>query len=318
MQSKATTALAIVGALSLSAAALRVLRFIKINCLTHTNLKARYAVSGSSSNGSWAVVTGASEGIGYGLAMDLAKRGFNVCVIARMLSKLEAVVTEIRALGVEARAISFDFSTATPADYAALFQQLDTLSLAVLVNNVGVNYSCVSSFEEVDMETHQRLIKVNCESAVQMSHWAAPKLKARKAGAIVLLSSFSALFPTPLLATYAATKAFCLSFAEALVFELKPFNVDVLAVTPNVVVSKMTQGVGKRPPRETFMMVNAEQMAHQTLDKLGAVTQTSGHRNHALFEALYSCLSFSRQGKMMYRYAMGVKARIESKAAAAK
>ncbi|XQJ30305.1 short chain dehydrogenase/KR domain/Enoyl-(Acyl carrier protein) reductase, putative [Leishmania guyanensis] len=274
-----------VGAVVLGLILFKIMRFVKINYLTTLNMKKRYGKAGD-----WAVVTGASEGIGHAMAIDLGHRGFNVCVIARTMSKLESVVEELKQLGVQGKAISFDFASATPEQYDEMFAELNKIEIAVLVNNVGVNYPYTNYFDEVDLETDLRVLKVNCESSLRMTKYVVPKMKVKRCGAIVMLGSVSAVTPAPLLCTYAGTKAFNLSFASGLHYELKEFGIDVLAVSPNMVVSKMTQGLSSRKPRETFLMVNADCMAHQTFDKLGSVPQTSGHRNHAILETIIKAL----------------------------
>ncbi|CAD2220813.1 beta-keto reductase [Angomonas deanei] len=268
-------------------------------------MKKRYGKAGD-----WAVVTGASEGIGHAMSLDLARRGFNVCVIARTQSKLDAVVEELKAIGVEGKSISFDFSTATPGDYTKLFQQLDAIQIAVLVNNVGVNYDYTNYFDEVDLETDLKILKVNTEATVRMTKYVVPKMKEKRAGAILMLSSISAIMSTPMLSTYAGTKAFNLSFGEGLHYELKQFGIDVLSVTPSVVVSRMTQGKSTRKPRETFFMVNADRMAHQTLNKLGQVS-TAGHRNHCLFVALLSLVPDSIRANNILNFSKAIKAKVE-------
>ncbi|KAG5493769.1 hypothetical protein JKF63_01601 [Porcisia hertigi] len=300
--------LSAVGVLALTVVAFKVISFVKINYLTSLDMKKRYRAAGD-----WAVVTGASEGIGHAIAMDLGRRGFNVCVIARTKSKLDSVVEELKHLGVEGKAISFDFAAATPQQYDEMFAELDKIAIAVLVNNVGVNYNYTNYFAEVDLETDLRLLKVNCESCVRMTKYVVPKMKARQCGAIVMLGSVSAVSPAPLLCTYAGTKAFNLSFGSSLYYELKEFGIDVLAVSPNMVVSKMTQGVSSRKPRETFVMVNADAMAHQTLDKIGSVPQTPGHRNHAILEAIACALPTSFVSQKILSLHKSIKARAERK-----
>ncbi|KAK7196620.1 short chain dehydrogenase [Novymonas esmeraldas] len=280
-----SVALSVVGAVALGVVLFKVISFVKVNYFTELNMKKRYGKAGD-----WAVVTGASEGIGLAMAIDLGRRGFNVCVIARTQSKLDSVVEDLKKLGVQGKSISFDFASATPQNYDELFAELNKIEIAVLVNNVGVNYSYTNYFDEVDLETDLRLLKVNCEASVRMTKYAVPKMKAKHCGAIVMLGSVSAVSPAPLLCTYAGTKAFNLSFGSGLYYELKEFGIDVLAVSPNMVVSKMTQGLSSRKPRETFLMVNADKMAHQTLNKLGSVPQTPGHSNHAVLEAVAKAL----------------------------
>ncbi|EAN95427.1 hypothetical protein C3747_248g26 [Trypanosoma cruzi] len=273
---------AYVGAFSVVLGLYRLVKFLYVNLLASTDLKRKYARAGD-----WAIVTGATEGIGYAMAMELARRGFNVCVVARTRSKLDAVVAEIEKKGVQGKAVVFDFSTADAQAYKRLFAELELLEVAILVNNVGVNYPYANYFDEADVEEDMKMLKVNCEATLRMTRFIVPRLKAKRSGGIVFLSSISATVPSPLLSAYAGTKSLSLSFGEGLAYELQQFGVDVLTVTPSLVVSRMTQGVSSRKPKETLFMVNAAAMAHQTLNKLGIVTRTAGHINHAL---LNSCL----------------------------
>ncbi|KAL7696483.1 short-chain dehydrogenase [Lotmaria passim] len=300
--------LSMVGAMALGVVLFKVLSFVKINYMTSLNMKKKYAKAGD-----WAVVTGASEGIGHAMAIDLGRRGFNVCVIARTQSKLDGVVEELKQIGVEGKAISFDFAAATAQNYEELFAELDKIQIAVLINNVGVNYTYTNYFDETDLETDLRLLKVNCETNVRMTKYVVPKMKAKHCGAIVILGSVSAVTPAPLLCTYAGTKAFSLSFGSSLYYELKEFGIDVLAVSPNMVVSKMTQGLSSRKPRETFLMVNAANMAHQTLNKLGSTPQTPGHVNHAILEAVLTVLPVDYVSNKILQLHKSVKRKAERK-----
>jgi 17beta-estradiol 17-dehydrogenase / very-long-chain 3-oxoacyl-CoA reductase len=282
-------ALSTIGAI---AAVYLVARFVQFASLQFAspNLKKKYAKAGT-----WAVVTGASEGIGQALALDFAKRGFNVCVIARSKDKLASVVEEIEKHKVQGRAISFDFSTASSHDYKKLFSELDGIELAVLVNNVGVNYDHANYFDEVDIEEDLRLLKVNCEAQLQMTKYAARRLRPKNCGAIVAISSFTATVPTPLLATYSATKCFNYGFSNSLAFELQGSGIDVLTVTPGLVASRMTVNHEAGP----VMKVVASAMARQTLNALGTKKVTSGHRNHAMLEGIVACLPTSVAGRLM-------------------
>eukprot|EP00796_Vickermania_ingenoplastis_P009738 gene9738-6826_t len=284
----------------------RLFRFCTINYLTSFNMRKKYAKSGD-----WAVVTGASEGIGHAMALDLARRGFNVCVIARTQSKLDAVVQEIELAGVMGKSISFDFALATDESWKDLFKKLDDIRIAVLVNNVGVNYEYTNYFHELDVETDLRLLKVNTEATVRLTKYVLPNMKEHRAGAIICMGSVSAVFPTPLLATYAGTKAFNLSFAASLHYELKEFGIDVMGVSPNLVVSKMTQGKSSRPPKESFLMVNANAMARKTLNQLGSVPVTAGHSNHGIVEGVMGLLPTTTVANMVLKLNKSIKKRAE-------
>ncbi|KAG8347866.1 putative short chain dehydrogenase Enoyl (Acyl carrier protein) reductase [Trypanosoma vivax] len=303
------TLLSLVGAVVVAVGVFRLLRFLRLVyvCPGH-NLKRRYAAAGD-----WAVVTGGTEGIGQAMVLDLARRGFNVCLIARTQEKINAVAEEVEKMGVKAKGIPFDFAAAGDREYKQLFVELGGLNVGLLVNNVGVNYTYANYFDETDLQDDMRIIKVNCEATVRMTKFLVTHMKAKGAGGIVLLGSFSAVVPTPLLATYAGSKAFNVSFGEALTYELRQYGVDVLVVTPNLVVSRMTQGASTRKPKETFVTVGAAAMARQTLDKLGVVGRTAGHRNHMLIEGIARIVPESILGGKLLEMHKNIKRRAERK-----
>lgn len=288
------TSLQCIGAAAVLYAAVKVLNFVRTNYFVSCNPAKRYAKAGS-----WAVVTGASDGIGRAFAEELAKKGMNVCIIARTKSKLDEVAEEITKRGAQAKVVVFDFADATPHQYKKLFTELDSIQIGVLVNNVGINYLYGKDYDRVDVEEDMRILKVNCESQLQMTKYVLPKMKEKRCGAIINLSSVSALLPAPLLATYAATKSFNLTFSSALQSEVSRYGIDVLSVTPNTVVSKMTQGVSTRKPKSNFFIVPANAMARQTINKLAATHQTAGHANHALLEAVFTSLPRFVQEKVI-------------------
>ncbi|CUF35464.1 short chain dehydrogenase, putative [Bodo saltans] len=302
-----TCALTAVGAVAAVYLVARFVQFLSLQ-FASPNLKQKYAKAGT-----WAVVTGASEGIGQALALDFAKRGFNVCVIARSKDKLASVVEEIEKKKVQGKAISFDFSTASSHDYKKLFNELDAIELAVLVNNVGVNYTYANYFDEVDIEEDLRILKVNCEAQLQMTKYAVRRLRPKKSGAIISLSSFTATTPSPLLSTYTATKSFNYGFSNSLAFELQGTGIDVLTVTPNLVISRMTSGVSTKAPKPSFLKVSASAMARQTLNALGTTKVTSGHRNHAIIEGVLSFLPVDFVGNQILKMHKDIKKRAERK-----
>lgn len=299
-------ALSLVGAVSLTVICVRLVNYVRLNYLTTCNLRRRYGKAGD-----WAVVTGASEGIGHAMALDLGRRGFNVCVIARTESKLNDLCRELESMGVEGRAIPFDYANASEEAWKGLFEQLHSMQIAILINNVGVNYAYPHYFDEVDVNEDLRILRVNCEATVRMTKYVLPSMRAKRAGAIVNMSSVSALSPAPFLSVYAGTKAFNSSFSESMAMELREYGIDVLSVTPNVVVSRMTQGTSSRKPRESFYMVNADAMAHQTLDKLGSTLTTSGHRNHSLINGLFGLLPLPIRCSVVLREMKFIKRRAE-------
>lgn len=270
--------------------------------------------------GTWALVTGASDGIGRSIAIELAQRGFNVVVVARTKSKLDVVAAEIESYGRQALAVPFDFSFATAESYAELYSHLPMEDISLVVNNVGIAFgdSHVVGDSANPIEEHCRLINVNCEPMVRLSFEFAQRLKSKRCGAIVNLSSLSAVVGVvPYLATYAGTKAFNKVFSDSLRAELKEFGVDVLTVTPGFVATAMVQGNNAHRPRTNFSIVNVDQMAKDTVDAIGNRSSTAGHRHHILAQWLYEKLPPSLLGNATLSIMKKLEAKQKARAAKA-
>lgn len=290
-----------IGAAAVIVFAARVLSWIHEYFLSATSIRHKYAKAGA-----WAVVTGASDGIGAAFSIELAKRGMNVCLVSRTQSKLDAVAQEIASkTKVQTKTIAFDFSTADDAAYKKLFKQLDQIEIGVLVNNVGINYEFPHGYEELPVDVDLSILKVNCESQLQMTKYVLPKMKEKRCGGILSLSSLSCRVHAPMLATYAATKSFNKTFSEALSVEARPYNVDVTCVSPGMVVSKMS---GRKKP--AFDCPSAAAMAKQTLNKLGATSLTWGHINHGIMGAVLDAVP----AMIMDGYILGLHKTVQKKA----
>merc|ERR1712146_422296 len=159
------------------------------------------------------------------------------------------------------------------------------MGIGVLVNNVGINYEYPMLITESDEALDLSLLKVNCESQLRMTKYVVPKMKEKRCGAILNLSSMSCRVATPMLATYAATKSFNRLFSESLTVELKQFGIDVTAVTPGFVCSNMS---GRKRP--TFDCPSAKAMVANTLNQLGGTAITWGHRHHGIMGGIISML----------------------------
>lgn len=270
-----------IGALWVGIQGVKLARFLRTLYLPGPNLFKKYSPAGN-----WAVVTGGSEGIGFSMAIDLAKRGFSIVIIALDEPRLYDAAAHIRRTfqKIDAIALPFNFLTADEEAYANLFQELDKRPVSVLVNNVGGFYSYCKPFDVANLSEDLRLIRLNCEPQVRMTKHFLPRMKELRCGAIVNLASYSALVAAPYLTTYAGTKAFNLAFARSLRGEVEEFGVDVLAVTPCFVSTRITQGYEEKPiPVGENGTVDPRVMAHHTLCKLGVVAQTCGHNLHDWF-----------------------------------
>ncbi|CAI0627198.1 unnamed protein product [Linum tenue] len=181
--------------------------------------------------GSWAVVTGATDGIGKGFAFQLARKGINLVIVGRNPDKLKEVSDSITAKygKVEVKTVVVDFSGDIDSGVTRIKETIEGLDVGVLINNVGVSYPYARFFHEVDAELLRNLIKVNVEGTTKVTQAVLPVMLKRKKGAIVNIGSGAAIvIPSdPLYAVYAATKAYIDQFSRCLYVEYKKSGIDV-------------------------------------------------------------------------------------------
>ncbi|KAI5287092.1 hypothetical protein KEM52_001753 [Ascosphaera acerosa] len=193
--------------------------------------------------GSWALVTGASDGIGREFALQVAGAGYNVLLVSRTQAKLDAVAAEIvqRHPGTRTRTLAMDFARDDAADYARLKAEVDALDVAVLVNNVGLSHSIPVPFALTPDAEMRDIIAINCLATLRVTKLVVPGMQQRRRGLVLTMGSFGGLFPTPLLATYSGSKAFLQQWSTALAAELAPHGVAVELVQSFLVTSAMSK-----------------------------------------------------------------------------
>lgn len=192
--------------------------------------------------GEWALVTGASAGIGTEFARQLAAQKINVALVARRAERLRALAMELtQRHGVQTRVVPEDLERDDAVDRIA--QQVHDLPIGILVNNAG--FSSVGRFERVPREKILGMVRVNCVAVAALTHAFLPAMKARGRGAIIIVSSAAAYQPLGLAATYAATKAFDLMLGEALWAENRDSGVDVLVLSPGPVDTEFQAVAGE-------------------------------------------------------------------------
>jgi uncharacterized protein len=171
------------------------------------------------------LVTGASMGIGASFARELARQGATVILVARSRDKLEQLAAELP------RSHVFVADLASPDAARRLFDAVTAkgLDVDVLVNNAG--FGAHGAFSDLSLESQRDQISLNVAALVELSHAFLPMIE-RKQGGIIHIASTAAFQPLPYMAVYGATKAFVLSFSEALWAEYKPRGVRVLALCP--------------------------------------------------------------------------------------
>jgi len=192
--------------------------------------------------GPFAIVAGASEGIGRAFAHELAAAGLHLVLVARRAEPLSALQEELRAAhGVEVRAVPCDL--ADPGAAEVIAHAASGCEIGLLVFNAAA--ASVGRFVDTPLDAHLRAIHVNARAPVLLAHTFAGAMAERGRGGIVLMSSLTAFQGTPLVATYGATKAFNLILAEGLWSELAERGVDVLACCAG---ATHTPGYERVPP----------------------------------------------------------------------
>jgi len=228
---------AITGLYFLASCFLNVLHFIWARFLRPgKNLKKSY--------GEWAVVTGATDGIGAAMAMEFAQKGLNVVLLSRTLANLEKTKVEIEGKTrgtVAVKIMAVDFTNFDEKARAKVTELLADLPVGVLVNNVGVSYPFTKYFHELLDSEVEDLITVNCESTTWMTRIVLPGMLARKKGAIVNMASAAGVTTSPLLAQYGAAKSYVAMFSRALHYELAPLGIHVQCQVPLFVATKLAK-----------------------------------------------------------------------------
>jgi short-subunit dehydrogenase len=217
--------------------------------------------------GPWAIVAGASQGIGATYAEELASRGLNLVLVARRTELLQSLASLLsQKYNIETKIIPLDLSVANAAEQAV--EHTKDIEIGLLVYNAA--FSAIGPFFERSLEDHVREIDTNVFTPLKLVYLFAEQMLLRGHGGIVLMSSLSAFQGSAYISTYAATKAFNIILAEGLWEEWRERGVDVLVCvsgavkTPNYVASEpeQTGGLGD-------MTMNPDQVVREALNALG-------------------------------------------------
>ncbi len=194
------------------------------------------------------IITGASSGIGEVFARRLAARGRNVLLVARSEDKLITLCNELgRSNNIRAQYVALDLSL--PKSPSRLFEEAEKRRLTVdlLVNNAG--FGSFGNFAKADLARELNMIDLNVKALVELTYRFLQPMRERKQGAIINVASTAAFQAVPYMATYAATKAFVLSFSEALWEENRAYGIKVMALCPGVTETNFFEAArGEKPP----------------------------------------------------------------------
>ena len=219
--------------------------------------------------GEWALVTGASAGIGREFARQLAAAGLHVAIVARREDRLNELAGELHsAYGVEVRPIPLDLATDDCAE--RIQQSLNGIEIDVLVNNAGFGDAGAFWSREPHMIT--QMVKLNCLAPALLTRAFLPGMVARDRGAVVMVSSVLGMFACPYEGLYGATKAFDLSLGESLYHELRGTKVAAVTICPSITDTEflLAEGVDPDKVRKMYRHADsAEKIARITLKALG-------------------------------------------------
>ena len=179
--------------------------------------------------GSWALVTGASSGIGEEFARRFALNGMNLILVARRKERLEKLSQELTSrYNIKVVIVPIDLTSENFLD--ELKNYTKDIEIGILVNNAG--FGSNGEFIDASPEKEAEMVKLNCLAPTILTHYFVKQMVERKKGAIIFLGSVVGFQPTPFMATYSATKAFNSFLGDSLWYELKKYNIDVLSLNP--------------------------------------------------------------------------------------
>jgi len=217
--------------------------------------------------GQWALITGASAGIGAALARELAASKTNLILTARRQERLDALAHELRARhGIAVEVYCADLSAADGPGALFAFTEGKAIEVALLVNNAG--FGAYGELDQVPLERLSEMVAVNVAAVVKLTGLYLPSMLGRGRGDILIVASTAAFQPVPYMSTYAATKAFDLMFAQGLAEEVRARGVRVCALCPGTTQTEFAEVAGRRGSMRAGE--RAEKVAQVGLEALAA------------------------------------------------
>ncbi len=209
-------------------------------------------------SGKWALVTGASAGIGTALAEELAGGGTNLVLTARRRERLEELAQKLAAAHkIQTKVFVADLTQEDAPEKIFQFTKEQGIEIELLINNAG--FGAYGEFHTIETRRLTDMVQVNCGAVVHLTRLYLPEMAARRHGYVLILASTASFQSVPYISTYAATKAFDLLFAEGLAEEMKPYGVRVCALCPGSTESEFSEIAGQAHLAAT--MVNRESAA---------------------------------------------------------
>ena len=182
-------------------------------------------------NKEYVLITGATSGIGYELMLLFAKNKYNLPLVSRNKEKLKNIKTKIeKKYKIHIEYLDIDLSESDSAEKVYYFITNNKLNISILINNSG--FGLKGKFEENDLQKYEEMVNLNILTLTKLTYLVLQDMKKRKKGKILNLASVAAFLPGPYMSVYFATKAYVLSFSEALFFENSADNITITALCP--------------------------------------------------------------------------------------
>lgn len=242
--------------------------FVRAGWFSAVNSALTRPMSRMDLKGRWALVTGASSGLGREIALDLAIRhGANLVLVARRADRLEVLKAELQRLGVEAHVIAADLSK--PEDVDRVFADSTVeREIHAVVLNAGITH--FGHHQDMPWEHFESMLATNVTSTVKLVSQFVPYLIERgQKGGVMLVTSMTGLVPTPFQTAYSATKAFLTTFGQGIYHELSTEDVSVTTFAPGGIVTEMAENTGLNDHfGDTMQMMPADVCARSAVDAM--------------------------------------------------
>lgn len=216
--------------------------------------------------GPWALITGATSGIGEAIAHQLAAKGLNIVLVARKKEELKAKATVLKhKYHVDTHIVSADLST--EEGIASVLTSTKELSVGLLTIAAGLEVN--GAFEKNDILQELKVVQINIGATLQLTHHFSANMVSNGRGGIILVASLSGHMPNPYFANYAGTKAYILNFGASLYGELKPKGIDVTVVSPGLTNTPMATSTGVDWSKTPMQALSPERVAQTAVHALG-------------------------------------------------
>ncbi|MDR0275758.1 MAG: SDR family NAD(P)-dependent oxidoreductase [Burkholderiaceae bacterium] len=251
--------------------------------------------------GSWALITGASDGLGKAFAQKLARYGFNLLLVSRTQEKLNRLQTELETFGIHARTVCADLSNSSEPTYSLITAAAQDVDLSIVINCVGVTVHQL--YADIPSSTVRHLLSLNVNTTAIVTHTTLPLLLRHTAttgrrGALLNVGSIVGRFYWPGTQLYGACKAFIDHLTVPLAFEYRA-QLDVLSFQPTVMATAMATGT-----EPAAITITPQAAAHAALSHLGRCVTSHGHWRHAMLAALFSILPSKLRNRIFLKNAL--------------